>query len=345
MMSLTHGAIAMAGASLVLGSADPAVMMVAIIGSQIPDLDTTASIPGRILYPVADWIEQRYPHRTITHCLWASLFLAIAGLPMAYYWGNWKLGLACALGHLVSCLADTCTKEGVALFYPNPDRCVYGSNPNIRLSTGSTAEYWVLAFFTGLTIFALNLQSAGGLMVQFNQLLGMSEGAIQLYNRYGNDHHIYVDVKGVMSGDRRAVESRFFVVGQDGKRLVVQDGSGLYRTDDELIVNHISAKVAADARVRVQNLYLNDEDLFAALSQIYQGNQDAAIYLSGSLTIDVPEDIIKLTPPNQMEAIAVGEGGTVTLTYAPIEQVGRMLRGQYAVGSVEFKLISPPPEL
>lgn len=344
-MSLTHGAISTAGAALLLGTADPTVLALAIVGSQIPDLDTTASVPGRIFYPVANWIEQRYPHRTITHCLWLSVVLAIAGLPLAYSLNDWKLGLACGLGHLLSCLADTCTKEGVALFYPNPDRCVYGSNPNIRLSTGSTAEYWVLAFFTGLTIFALNLQSAGGIMVQFNRLLGMPEGAMQLYNRYGNNHHVYVQVKGVMTGDRSQVDDRFFVVGQDGSRLVVQDETGLYRTEAELIINRITAKVGEPATITTQSLYLNDEDVFAALAQVYQSNPNNAIYVSGNLTIDAPEDIIKLSPPNQLQAIAIGEGGAVSLNYAPIEQVGQALQGQYAVGSLLFKLVSPAPSL
>lgn len=338
-------AIALSGTSLILGTSEPIALTLAIVGSQIPDLDTTASMPGRMFYPLAHWVEQRYPHRTVTHCLWLSFYLAIAGLGVSYYWGNWKLGLACALGHLLSCLADTCTKEGVALFYPNPDRCVYGSNPNFRLATGSKAEYWVLAFFTGLTIFAVNLQSAGGLMVQFNQLLGMPEGAVQLYNRYGNDHHVFVKAKGVMAGDRSPVDERFFVVGLDGSRLVLQNAEGLYRTDAELVVSRIVGKVGADASIRTQNLYMNDEDLFTALAQVYQDNPNSAIYISGNITIDAPEDIIKLSPPNQLEAIAIGEGGTVVLNHAPIEQVGKALQSQYAIGPLNIKIISPTPDL
>lgn len=345
MMSFTHMAIALSGTSLLLGTSEPSHLILGLIGSQMPDIDTTKSTVGRAFYPLASWIEQRYPHRTITHCLWLSLGLAIAGLVPAYLLNDWKIGLACALGHLLSCLSDTCTKEGVALFYPNTDRCVYGSNPNIRLSTGSKAEYWILAFFAALTIFALNLQSAGGLMVNFNQLLGMPDGAVQLYNRYGNENHVFVNVRGVMAGDRQKVDEQFFVVGQDGQKLVLQNNAGLFRVGSEILATRVSGKVAAAASVRAQNIYLNDEDLFAALLQVYQGNQGAAIYVSGNITIDAPEDIIKLSPPNQMPVIDIGESGAVELNFAPIEIVGRALQNQYAIGPLSFKIIYPAPSL
>ncbi|MGV2830727.1 hypothetical protein [Myxosarcina sp. GI1(2024)] len=41
MMSITHAAIAFAGTSLILGTAEPLPLGLAIIGSQLPDLDTT----------------------------------------------------------------------------------------------------------------------------------------------------------------------------------------------------------------------------------------------------------------------------------------------------------------
>ena len=41
MMSVTHCTIAAAGTSLILGTANPLSLGLAIIGSQLPDLDTT----------------------------------------------------------------------------------------------------------------------------------------------------------------------------------------------------------------------------------------------------------------------------------------------------------------
>ncbi|NJR70026.1 MAG: hypothetical protein HC771_16305 [Synechococcales cyanobacterium CRU_2_2] len=53
MMALTHMAIAMAGVGFAMGSANPMVLGLAAIGSQLPDLDSTQSWVGQICYPLA----------------------------------------------------------------------------------------------------------------------------------------------------------------------------------------------------------------------------------------------------------------------------------------------------
>jgi membrane-bound metal-dependent hydrolase YbcI (DUF457 family) len=81
MMAITHAIIATAGTSLILGTADPLPLGLAILGSQLPDLDTTQSTIGKIFFPISSWIEDRFPHRSITHSLLATGF--IAALPKA----------------------------------------------------------------------------------------------------------------------------------------------------------------------------------------------------------------------------------------------------------------------
>ena len=81
MMAITHAAIgsatalraiAAAGTSLILGTAEPLPLGLAILGSQLPDIDTTTSTIGKIFYPISSWIEDRFPHRSITHSLLAT---------------------------------------------------------------------------------------------------------------------------------------------------------------------------------------------------------------------------------------------------------------------------------
>jgi inner membrane protein len=62
----TGYATAVAGTSLILGTASPLALGLAILGSQLPDIDTTTI--GQICYPIAQWIETRYPHRTPIGC-------------------------------------------------------------------------------------------------------------------------------------------------------------------------------------------------------------------------------------------------------------------------------------
>ena len=85
MMAITHAAIAAAGTSLVLGTAEPLPLGLAILGSQLPDLDTTTSTIGKIFFPVSSWIEDRFPHRSITHSLLATAGITIVSLSAGHF--------------------------------------------------------------------------------------------------------------------------------------------------------------------------------------------------------------------------------------------------------------------
>ncbi|MEW6498839.1 MAG: metal-dependent hydrolase [Cyanobacteriota bacterium] len=73
MMAITHAALASAAVPLILSASNPMVLGLAILGSQLPDIDTTSSLTGQVFYPISNRLEERYPHRTATHS-----FLAVA---------------------------------------------------------------------------------------------------------------------------------------------------------------------------------------------------------------------------------------------------------------------------
>lgn len=69
MTPLTHATIAAAGAKLILGTANPLALSLAILGSQLPALDTSTSTIGQICYPINSWIENRFPTAALpTYC-------------------------------------------------------------------------------------------------------------------------------------------------------------------------------------------------------------------------------------------------------------------------------------
>jgi inner membrane protein len=135
MMAITHACIALAGTTLLLNTAHPLPLGLAILGSQLPDIDTSTSLIGQICFPISHWIEDRYPHRTLTHCLIVTAVLVACTLPFGLFWGLWH-SLALPLGHLLSTFADTFTRQGVQLFYPYPAWCISVANPKRRLITG-----------------------------------------------------------------------------------------------------------------------------------------------------------------------------------------------------------------
>ena len=152
MMAITHCAIATAGTSLILGTASPIPLGLAILGSQLPDIDTTTSAVGQICFPISNWIENRFPHRTVTHCLLTTGAIAIISAAVGYKLGYLKESIALPLGHLIACFSDTFTKQGVQLFYPYPAWAMSVSNPRRRLKTDSASELWVLAIAIALLI-------------------------------------------------------------------------------------------------------------------------------------------------------------------------------------------------
>ena len=90
MMAITHAAIAVSAASLTfgLGTNNPVALGLALLGSQLPDLDTTTSTIGQICFPLSNWIEDNFPHRSITHSLLATVVIAAIALPIGYHYNH-----------------------------------------------------------------------------------------------------------------------------------------------------------------------------------------------------------------------------------------------------------------
>jgi hypothetical protein len=59
------------------------VSSLAAIASQLPDIDTTESFSGRLIWPLTNYLEQRFPHRSFPHRSLTHSFMAtgiVAGL-------------------------------------------------------------------------------------------------------------------------------------------------------------------------------------------------------------------------------------------------------------------------
>lgn len=79
MMALTHATIVVAGTSLILGTANPVSIGLAIVGSQFPDIDTTSAV-GQICFPISNWIKNRFLRWTISYCLLTTVAIALVSL-------------------------------------------------------------------------------------------------------------------------------------------------------------------------------------------------------------------------------------------------------------------------
>jgi inner membrane protein len=337
MMSITHATIALSGTSLILGTANPLALGLAVIGSQLPDLDTTTSTIGKIFYPLSNWIEDKFPHRSITHCLLATAAIAVVSIAIGYYCGDIKSAIALPLGHLLSCFSDTFTKQGVQLFYPYPAWAVSVSNPRRRLKTGGAGELWVLGIAIALLIFGIYLANGGGVSQKVSQSLGLKDGIVELYNQKASTNKIYAGITGVWASDRKAADGKYLILGTEGSEFVVSDGKGIYKTGEQIITNKVTTEVGEASTTVVRSITFNDENAVAQLEELQKAYKDADIFLNGELTVDFPELVKIPIEPNQMVTASIS-GSSLKLNFCSLDRAIAYLREQYAVGSIEVKI-------
>ncbi|MGK7952509.1 MAG: metal-dependent hydrolase [Xenococcaceae cyanobacterium] len=224
MLAITHAAIALAGTSLILGTADPLPLGLAVIGSQLPDLDTTESTIGKIFFPISSWIEDRFPHRSITHSLLATGAIALVSLLGGYFFLGQTFGLiALPLGHLLACFSDTFTKQGVQLFYPEPVWAISVSNPRRRLKTGGAAELWVLGIAIALLCLGIYLANGGGITQKVSQNLGLRDGIVRVYNENASTNKVYASITGYWASDRTSADGKYLIIGNEGNVTKIRE--------------------------------------------------------------------------------------------------------------------------
>ena len=340
MMAVTHAAIAAAGTSLILGTGQPLPLGLAILGSQLPDIDTTTSTIGKIFFPISSWIEDRFPHRSVTHSLLATVGITAVSLGVNYFFlhGSIKAAIALPLGHLLACFSDTFTKQGVQLFYPEPVWAISVSNPRRRLKTGGAAELWVLGIAIALLCFGIYLANGGGITTKVSQNLGLRDGIVRIYNQNASTNKVYASITGYWTSDRTTADGKYLIIGNESKEFIVTDGQDVYKTGAQIITSKVTTEVGEAATTEVRNITFNDEDAIPTLSNLQQNYPSSDIFVSGDLTVDFPEDIQIPFTKNEY-ATASLNGTTLKISYCPLDKAIAILKGQYAVGTLEIKMV------
>ncbi|MGK7893927.1 MAG: metal-dependent hydrolase [Xenococcus sp. (in: cyanobacteria)] len=346
MLSITHAAIAVSAASLTfqLGTDNPLALGLAILGSQLPDLDTTTSTIGQICFPLSNWLEDNFPHRTITHSLLATVVIAAIALPIGYYFDHLITAAVLPFGHLVACVSDTFTKKGVQIFYPNQFWAVAGTNPRRRLRTGGAGEYWVLAIAVTILFFSIYINNNGGIFQNLGQNLSLSDAVVKVYNENAENHHVYASITGVWESDRSNADGKYLILDNKGKEFVVTDGEAVYKTGAQIITSKVKTVIGGESENITQTLSFDDEQATDKLNQLKEKYPANLIVVSGELTIDLPDNIDEFTKPNTMKTFDVSSN-KVTFDNCLLDQVIEVLDGQYAIGSIEMTVINPVAEV
>lgn len=268
MLAQTHCLFALTLTTFALETSDWKLLAVAALASQWPDVDTSTSMAGRLLFPLSRWLETRWPHRTVTHSFCATTIIAVLAWPLR--WQHPTLWHALLLGYFSGWFGDAFTKSGVAAFYPlSCARLVIPANPRLRLATGSRAEHVVLAVLFAAFFGALQLNTNGGLLRRFNAWLAQPEGVVALFVRESNRHQILAQIEGRFIASATSVNAEFEVLDVEGEHLLVQATDGqLYWAGQEtscstchLAIHRVQARLGTSVVIETKEITWQEEEL------------------------------------------------------------------------------------
>jgi inner membrane protein len=339
MMTVTHLLTGGLFTSLFLQSSQPEILLVGAIASLLPDIDISTSPIGRLLFPISRILEKKLAHRGATHSIVASLILGAVTYSIAI---AFKLDLnyvhAINIGYFAGWFLDCFTKSGVQMFYPLPQKCVCPGNRDLRFSTGSTQEYFLVGILIAIAFWVFQINSDGGVMTAFNKVIAAPSGVTELYNKEGGNHLVYVNIDGVYASDRTPVKDKLLIIGASGNDFIVEKDGRLFKAgndmDSTIITQRITGEVGETAVIHEEAIAFNEDDINPLVK--FAGKR---AYVTGILEVDDPESIRVLPSLREYQSISIN-ATTVNFSYAPIDKVINLLSDQILIGSLSIKVIT-----
>ena len=154
--------------------ASPAAIAAVLAGSILPDADNPKSLAGRLLYPIAHWLNRRFGHRTLTHSIvFISSLALLCSLLEQTFSGNIRLTIVLVVAWSVHVLLDTFTLQGVQMMFPFSFEPYWMfARPDARIRNGDfKAEALFFLAFVSLA-FAQRSLWENGFWTQFNHRFG-----------------------------------------------------------------------------------------------------------------------------------------------------------------------------
>jgi len=309
------------------------IIVVAIIGSIIPDIDHPRSVIGKIFYPISTRLERAFGHRTITHSLlgWAiaSVIFALIvlfGVLIFGFVSNFEIRIldlayrwiaAFSISYFSHLILDMFNRRGAQMFWPDPGRDVIPRDPKYRPPSGSKIEIIIFIVMVFLMFLAFPV-SKYGVSSSVHYLIATPSSAIEEFKSMKT--HAYIDFKGYFESTKQNVQGTAEILDTDHKKLVILFDNGVYTLNEE------SADiVASKVRIKKTNIPINieqrefvDKTRDELLSQI----PDKAL-ISG--TINLPEGI-DVTIPKQAGSYKTidQKGSSLILSYASKSQIEKI---------------------
>ena len=291
---------------------------VVALSAILPDIDTGASLLGRCVPPVAMYLERRFGHRTLTHSALALLVLAIVCAPAIV--GGTDLAACVLLGYASHPLLDTCTPNGVKIFYPfSSVRCVFPLDVNaphrFRVPTGSKFDRGLGAIFLFACVPAFYVAQQG--YERFVRVTQHSiEAAVRDYTEFARENTVLLDAEAYNSLTGEALTGTFEVVGALNAHTLLFKGQDnrLHSIGKNFQADYVAER-AVCSRGRASHASMRTIDMsYLCLSELSAFDDTASeSYLFGELTatepVSLPEHLRTFSP-------VTGSAKTVRFSYA-----------------------------
>jgi inner membrane protein len=302
--------------------------------SVLPDFDTAASYPGRLVPVFSKYIERRFGHRTLTHSALFIIALSVLLVPI------WLLSPDSYICILAGCSShpflDTMTVHGVKLFYPLSNaKCVFPlevNNPHrYRIQTGSKMDkiLGVLFLLGCIPVFLIAHQGYERFIRSTQRNI---ESAVRDYNDFSRDNLVFASTKAYNSMTRNPLEGMFEIVGAlNPSTLIFKGPEGELHTlgkefEADYVVEDILCEKGSPARSVVRSIDLSNQLLSQIVSYV---DTSLEHYLFGDLStserVSLPENVKIFSP-------VTGSGGTIELNHARYRDIQMF--------SLEFAFIS-----
>ncbi len=343
MLGISHLLISGTASSLLLQTADPVLIAVGAIGGLLPDVDVSTSPAGKVFPWISGYFQETMPHRSMTHSIVASAVIAIASYGTAIFIPQFiPIASALTIGYTFGWFADCFTRGGVEMFWPSSVRCVCPGNRNLRLKTGSNAEYFVLCILVAIALSAFSINSKGGILTQFNRLIASTSGVQGVYNSSGSTHKIVANIKGVRAGDRSKVDGQFQIIQPNGTGFIVLEPktNKLYKAatepDSQIVIEQITADVSTPAITTIESVFVEDQVIGEAIGKFNRTNTN--VFISGELMVEDFDTSTLPRDPYQFKFINASPSN-IKLEAAPLKVVMKFLGDEFASGSLQIRSI------
>lgn len=330
MMGMSHAAFGLFLYGLIagiFGDLTVSHLAVAALAAWIPDVDHPQSAIGRILFPLSIWLNKKYGHRTVTHCLRFVLIMSLVTLPLIII--GWRYWLAVPIGVFAHLMSDGMTVSGVPLMYPNP--IPYFFLPErMLIKTGSIYE---IAFFAAFLLLAATFSGVayigGSTSVIAKIMPSFMSVQKQYINKYdGAGEHELCYVSGYFIPSAMNIEG--LCMGSDGVNLIVKADNRYYLMCKQ---NTQKLKLRGDGIVNVtisERLFQN-----TGVDTIFDEyvDSDAIVIVTGELygafyvTANSYPDVIKVS------------ASRVSLNHVLLSDIN--LKGYIKTGNVHYKVLEP----